>query len=85
MHFGLNPMYVDSASSPTASLAPAVPTAATISTLPEGDRKARIGSVVFIHRFGVLMNAHLHLHVIVIDGMFCVEDDAVCVFGRRAS
>ena len=33
-----------------------------------------IGAVVFIHRFGGLLNAHLHFHVVVIDGVFCEED-----------
>jgi len=36
--------------------------------------KARIGAVAFIHRFGGLLNAHLHFHVIVIDGVFYGED-----------
>lgn len=40
-----------------------------------------IGAVVFIHRFGSLLNAHLalhslrsHFHVVMIDGVFCEED-----------
>ncbi len=45
-------------------------------SLPAGDGTARIGAVVFIHRFGALMNAHLHFHVIVIDGMFWGKEAA---------
>ncbi|HQY71878.1 MAG TPA: transposase [Pseudomonadales bacterium] len=45
-------------------------------SLPEGDGTARIGAVVFIHRFGALMNAHLHFHVIAIDGVFFGEETA---------
>jgi len=44
-------------------------------SLPQGgESETRIGAVVFIHRFGGLLNAHLHYHVIVIDGVFCGED-----------
>lgn len=40
----------------------------------QGEGKVRLGAVVFIHRFGALLNAHLHFHVVVIDGVFCGED-----------
>ena len=40
----------------------------------EGQTETHIGAVVFIHRFGGLLNAHLHFHVVVIDGVFCGED-----------
>jgi Arc/MetJ family transcription regulator len=40
----------------------------------QGEDKARIGAVVFIHRFGALLNAHLHFHAVVIDGVFLGED-----------
>jgi len=45
-------------------------------SLPETDSASatRIGAVVFIHRFGGLLNAHLHFHVVVIDGLFMEED-----------
>jgi len=36
--------------------------------------RTRLGAVVFIHRFGALLNAHLHFHVVVIDGVFCGEE-----------
>ena len=45
-------------------------------SLAAGDGTARIGAVVFIHRFGALMNAHLHFHVIAIDGVFFGEETA---------
>lgn len=38
--------------------------------LGAADGQARLGAVVFIHRFGALLNAPLHFHVVVIDGMF---------------
>lgn len=40
----------------------------------QGEGKVRLGAVVFIHRFGALLNAHLHFHVVVIDGVFWGED-----------
>ena len=40
----------------------------------QGEGKVRLGAVVFIHRFGTLLNAHLHFHVVVIDGVFWGED-----------
>ena len=51
-------------------------------SLPETDggthlpthTNTHIGAVVFIHRFGGLLNAHLHFHVVLIDGVFCGED-----------
>lgn len=33
-----------------------------------------IGAVAFIHRFGGLLNAHVHFHVVMIDGVFCEEE-----------
>ena len=47
-------------------------------SLPETDGATHInphiGAVVFIHRFGGLLNAHLHFHVLMIDGVFCEEE-----------
>ena len=44
-------------------------------SLPQTNGATRIdthiGAVVFIHRFGGLLNAHLHFHVVMIDGVFC--------------
>jgi hypothetical protein len=43
-------------------------------SLPETGGATHIGAVVFIHRFGGLLNAHLHFHVAMIDGVFRGED-----------
>jgi hypothetical protein len=43
-------------------------------SLPKAGGETCIGAVVFIHRFGGLLNAHLHFHVVMIDGVFCGED-----------
>jgi hypothetical protein len=37
---------------------------------PSASAASRLGAVVFIHRFGALLNPHLHYHCIVVDGMF---------------
>ena len=37
---------------------------------PGSGSAARLGAVAFIHRFGSSLNAHLHFHCIVIDGVF---------------
>ncbi len=34
------------------------------------DSKTRIGAVAFIHRFGALLNRHVHFHCVVVDGVF---------------
>ena len=31
---------------------------------------SRLGAVVFIHRFGALLNTHLHFHCVIVDGVF---------------
>ena len=33
-------------------------------------KAGRLGAVAFIHRFGSTLNAHLHFHCVVIDGVF---------------
>jgi Putative transposase len=45
---------------------------------------ARLGAVAFIHRFGSSLNARLHFHCIVIDGVF--DSAAACMLPllRRA-
>ena len=45
---------------------------------PSARAKSRLGAVVFIHRFGALLNAHLHFHCIVVDGVFDT-DAAGCI------
>jgi hypothetical protein len=42
---------------------------------PGAGPASRIGAVAFIHRFGALLNAHVHFHCVVIEGW--VETDAV--------
>ena len=37
---------------------------------PDASAASRFGAVVFIHRFGALLNTHLHYHCIVVDGVF---------------
>jgi len=37
---------------------------------PGSGSAARVGAVAFIHRFGSTLNAHLHFHCVVIDGVF---------------
>jgi hypothetical protein len=39
---------------------------------PGSGSAARLGAVAFIHRFGSTLNAHLHFHCVVIDGVFDV-------------
>jgi hypothetical protein len=37
---------------------------------PESGPGARLGAVAFIHRFGATLDAHMHVHCGVIDGVF---------------
>ena len=37
---------------------------------PGSSAAARLGAVVFIHRFGSALNAHLHFHCGIVDGVF---------------
>ena len=37
---------------------------------PGAGPTARIGAVAFIHPFGALLNAHVHFHCVVVDGVF---------------
>ncbi len=41
---------------------------------------ARIGAIAFIHRFGSALNAHLHFHCVVIDGVFAPTPTRAAVF-----
>ena len=41
---------------------------------------ARLGAVVFVHRFGATLNAHLHFHCVVIDGVFAPTATGGAVF-----
>lgn len=38
---------------------------------------AKIGAVSFIQQFGNVLNLHPHFHLIVADGIFSTEDDAL--------
>ena len=38
-------------------------------------RNAQCGAVAFIQRFGSALNLNLHLHVLVIDGVYAADDD----------
>ncbi len=37
------------------------------------DSKIKLGGVSFIHRFGALLNVHLHFHCVVIEGLFIAD------------
>ena len=37
---------------------------------PGSGPAAHLGAVAFIHRFGSMLNPHLHVHCVVIDGVF---------------
>ena len=37
---------------------------------PGSSAAARLGAVVFIHRFGAALNAHLHFHCCILEGAF---------------
>ena len=54
---------------------------------PGSSAAARLGAVVFIHRFGSALNAHLHFHCCIIDGVFepaHVTDAAAGVLPHQA-
>jgi len=42
---------------------------------PGASAHSHLGAVVFIHRFGALLNTHLHFHCVVVDGVFDAEAD----------
>lgn len=46
---------------------------------PGAGAKSRLGAVVFIHRFGALLNAHLHFHCVV-EGVFDAAAASGAVF-----
>ena len=41
---------------------------------PGASAVSHLGAVIFIHRFGALLNTRLHFHCVVVDGVF--EGDA---------
>jgi hypothetical protein len=44
---------------------------------PDAPDGARFGAVTFVHRFGSALNANLHFHCCVIDGLFSEADEGV--------
>jgi hypothetical protein len=42
--------------------------------------KARFGAVAFVHRFGSYLNSHVHLHVLVTDGVFSDDGQGGAAF-----
>ena len=57
---------------------------------PGASAASRLGAVVFIHRFGALLNTHLHFHcvvvvvVVVVDGVFEADATGGRLFTRQA-
>jgi hypothetical protein len=47
---------------------------------PDSGDASRLGAVVFIHRFGALLNTHLHYHCIVVDGVFDAAAEGGAIF-----
>ncbi len=47
---------------------------------PDASAASRLGAVVFIHRFGALLNPHLHYHCIVVDGVFDADAEGGAIF-----
>jgi hypothetical protein len=44
---------------------------------PGAPPEARFGAVTFVHRFGSALNANLHFHCAIIDGVFSAQDEGV--------
>ena len=44
---------------------------------PDVPDDAHFGAVTFVHRFGSALNANLHFHCCVIDGVFSTADEGV--------
>ena len=44
----------------------------------------RLGAVSFVQRFGSALNAHVHFHCCVIDGVFAVGEDGRVHFAAAA-
>jgi hypothetical protein len=47
---------------------------------PDASAQSRLGAVIFIHRFGALLNPHLHFHCVVVDGVFDTDASGEVVF-----
>jgi DNA-directed RNA polymerase subunit RPC12/RpoP len=51
---------------------------------PAAPADARFGGVTFVQRFGSTLNAHLHFHCCLIDGVFAAEGDGMRFFEATA-
>ncbi len=49
---------------------------------PDAAPDAALGAVSFLHRFGSSLNPHLHLHLVVLDGLFARNDKGALAFHR---
>ena len=49
-------------------------------TSPGANAKSRLGGIVFIHRFGALLNPHLHFHCVVVEGVFEADASGAVMF-----
>ena len=50
-----------------------------------GCARGRLGAVSFVQRFGSALNAHVHFHCCVIDGVFAVGEDGQVHFAEAAA
>ena len=50
-----------------------------------GCTRGRLGAVSFVQRFGSALNAHVHFHCCVIDGVFAVGEDGQVHFAEAAA
>ncbi len=49
---------------------------------PDAPPDAALGAVSFLHRFGSSLNPHLHLHLVVLDGLFARDTEGSLAFHR---
>jgi hypothetical protein len=47
--------------------------------------RGRLGAVSFVQRFGSALNAHVHFHCCVLDGVFVVGEDGQVQFAEAAA
>lgn len=50
---------------------------------PDLEKKAKIGGVSFLHRFGASLNIHVHFHCVIIEGVF-VNNNGTITFHKLA-
>ena len=51
----------------------------------DSDNPVKIGGVSFIHRFGSSLNAHLHFHCVIIEGLFVKDSDSRITFHKLST